>query len=259
MWMLSLISLSWFLSLTLHAQAAPDPIDFQQKIGSAVPQDLEFRDEMGQKIRLGSLVNQGTPVILSLAYFHCKTLCPVVLNGVVKATNDFAPDQVPPFQFVVVSIDPRDNPEEAKDYKAMLLGRSLDVLRAENVHLLTGTQRTINSLAESVGFRYRFDARTGQYQHPSGLTILTGHGRISRYFFGIEYPPDELRRALSSASQDGLGRVIRQIVLACYRYNAETGTYTLAIYRIMRILAVLLLAFGGFMLYRWEHRRLQPK
>jgi protein SCO1/2 len=259
MWMLSLLSLSLLSSLGLYAQTAPDPIDFQQKIGTVIPQDLEFRNEEGQKIRLGSLVNRGVPVILSLAYFHCKTLCPLGLNGVVKSTNDFGSDQLPPFEFVVVSIDPRDNSEEAKGYKKMLVDRSLKALRNENVHLLTGSQREINRLAEAVGFRYRFDSHTGQYQHPSGLMILTSQGSISRYFFGIEYAPEELRTALNSASQNGLGRVIRQIVLACYRYNAETGTYTLAIYRIMRVLAILLLAFGGFMLYRWEHRRLQPK
>ncbi|HET9240135.1 MAG TPA: SCO family protein [Oligoflexus sp.] len=253
------ILMAWTLGFAKAASGAPDPVDFEQKIGTSVPRDLEFRNDEGRKVKLAEFLDQGKPTILSLAYFHCKTLCPLVLDGLVKSSNDMETTSLPPFQVIVVSIDPRDTPEDAAARKKTLLRRASRPLDANSLHILTGSERAIQQLADTVGFRYRFDASTGQYQHPSGLTVLTGDGRISRYFFGIEYQPKELQAALTDASRNGLGRMLRQLVLACYRYNATTGTYTLEIYRIMRVFAVFLLIGGGAMVYLWEHRRLQPK
>jgi protein SCO1/2 len=194
-----------------------------------------------------------------MAYFHCETLCPLVFNGITKATNEFDTQQSQDFEVLIVSIDPRDTAAEAAIRKQTFLARTRLNLRQDQVHFLTGSASSIDALADAVGFRYRFDPRTGQYEHPSGLMILTANGLISRYFFGIEYDAQDLRKALLDASHNSLGQTLRQWVLACYRFNSETGAYTQMIYHIMRVLAVVLLVGGGFMLYRWEQRRLQAK
>lgn len=244
---------------TAFAQERLALVNFEQHIGAPVPRSTVFRDDQGTKVALGSYLGRGRPIILSMAYFHCETLCPLVLNGILKATNEFDAAKRPDFEVLVVSIDPRDTPTEAATRKRTFLARTRLDLQPDQVHFLTGSVKSIDELAEALGFRYRFDPQSGQYEHPSGLMILTGSGLISRYFFGIEYDAQDLDQALKNASRNSLGQTLKQWVLACYRFNSNTGVYTEAIYWTMRALAVVLLVGGGLMLYRWEQRRVQAK
>ena len=70
-----------------------------------------------------------------------------------------------------------------------------------------------------------------QYAHPSGIIVATPDGRLSRYFYGIEYGPRDLRLALIDAADGKIGSVVDQLLLACFHYDPKSGKYSLAIMR----------------------------
>src|SRR5205085_5360913 len=82
---------------------------FDQKPGSYVPLDLSFRNEAGNRVRLGDLID-AKPTILVLAYYRCPQLCTLVLNGLFDGLREvgFGPKE---FNVITVSFDPREPPE----------------------------------------------------------------------------------------------------------------------------------------------------
>jgi protein SCO1/2 len=229
----------------------PDPIQavgFDQNLGAQVPLDLAFRDEAGQPVRLGDFLG-SKPVILLFAYYECPMLCTLVLNDLTETLQAMNFDVGDQFAVVTVSMDPRETPALAIAKKAAYLRAYGRPGAAEGWHFLTGDEPEIKSLAETVGFRYAYDARLDQYAHPTGIMILTPQGQISRYFFGLDYPANDVRLGLIEASERKIGSPVDQFFLLCYAYDPATGRYSLAITKALRLAgAATALGLGGFVL-----------
>ena len=205
-----------------HSSAVKELVSFDQRLDAQVPADLTFQDEAGQQVALGRYFGER-PVILALSYFECDTLCPLVRNGLVEALRPLAFTVGDEFEVVLVSVDPDETAATAAAVKAESVesyGRAGSV---DGWHFLTGDHDTIDALAEVIGFRYAYDADLDVYAHPSGLVVLTPEGRVARYFFGIEYAPQELRLGLVEAAQYRIGSVVDQLLLMCYQYDPTTG------------------------------------
>ena len=231
-------------------------IGLDQKLNTQVPLDLMFRDEQGKPVRLGEFF--GTrPVILTLAYFECPMLCTQVLNGVASAIGVLNFSVGREFDIVTVSFDPSDTPEKARAKKAAYIERYKRDGAAQGWHFLTGNQREISALTRAVGFRYAFNAEVAQFAHPSGIMVVTPDGRLSHYFYGIEYGPRDLRLALIDAADRRIGSPADQLLLACFHYDPKSGRYSLAIMRLVR--AAGLATIGGIgamiLLLRRRERR----
>src|SRR5438874_1743974 len=165
-----------------------DKVGFDQRLNEQVPLDLVLRDEAGAPARLGGYF--GTkPVVLVLAYYQCPNLCTLVLTQLVETLRGLSFEPGKQFEIVTVSIDARETPALATAKKAKYLERYGRPGAATGWHFLTGEQGAIQRLAGSIGFRYAYDARLNQYAHPTGIVVLTPQGKISRYFYGIEYSP----------------------------------------------------------------------
>ncbi|HYY57861.1 MAG TPA: hypothetical protein VE842_11055, partial [Pyrinomonadaceae bacterium] len=93
-------------------------------------------------------------------------------------------------------------------------------------HFLTGDEANIKRLTEAVGFRYGYDAQTNQFAHASGIMLLTPAGKISHYFYGVEYGPRDVRLGLVEASAGRIGSPVDQLLLYCYHYDPSTGKYS---------------------------------
>ncbi len=217
-----------------------------QKIGTFVPPDLVFNDENGIPVRLGSFFGQR-PMVLVLVYYRCPMLCTLVLNDLVR-TMRLMPENVgKDYDVLTVSFDPRDTPELARMKKKNYL---LEYGRHDaggGWHFLTGTQASITALTRAVGFRYVWDPQLKVFVHASGIMVLTPKGEISRYFFGVNYKPDDLRLALTEASGGHTGSIVDSILLYCCYYNPVTGKYNVAISRFLKAGgAVLLLGVCAF-------------
>jgi protein SCO1/2 len=223
-------------------------VGIDQHLNQQLPLDLHFRDEAGRDVRLGDYFGKR-PVILSLVYYRCPMLCGEVLNGLTSSLNvvNFRLGQ--DYDVVTVSIDPRETPNVAAGMKTVYLHRyNRHTLEAEQGwHFLTGKPDEIQDLTKAVGFRYVYDPRIDQYAHASGIQIVTPDGRLSQYYYGIEYSPKDLRLGLIEASRNHIGTVVDQLILYCYHYDPSTGHYGAIVMRVLRLAGIAtVLLVGGF-------------
>jgi len=221
-------------------------IGFDQKLGDTLPLDLAFKDESGNDVKLRDYFGDK-PVVLSLVYYKCPMLCTISLNGLAGALEvlSFVPGQE--FNVLTVSFDPHEGPVLAAAKKKAYMARYKRSDAEKGWHFLTGSREATEALTKAVGFRYAWDERSKQYAHPTGVVTLTPEGKIAHYLFGIEYAPKDLRLSLVEASQGRIGSAVDQVLLYCYHYDPQTGTYGAAVMRILRVSAALtLFALVGF-------------
>ncbi len=232
-------------------------VGIEQRLSERVPLDPILQDEAGRAVRLGDYF-RGKPVILVLAYYNCPMLCTQVLNGLLSSLRVLSFDIGREFDVVTLSFDPRDRPADAAAKKKPYLEQYGRPGAAAGWHFLTGSAGSIERVAQAVGFRYRWDGELGQFAHASGIFVLTPEGRLSRYFYGIEYAPRDLRLALVEASSNRIGTPVDQILLYCYHYDPKLAKYSAAILNIVRLggvaTVVLLSTFLAFM-WRRDRRR----
>lgn len=208
-------------------------IGVDQKLNSQLPLDLTFRDESGRTVRLGDYF-KGKPVILTLNYYSCPNLCPLVLDGLVNSLQDVSFNIGKDFEVVTVSINPAETPELAAKTKKLFVSRYGRPGADTGWHFLTGTEPNIKQLAGAVGIRYAYDPEQKQYAHPGVVTVATAAGRVSKYYYGISYSPRDLRLGLVEASAGKIGTPIDKAVLFCFRYDPSTGKYTPFIENLVR-------------------------
>jgi protein SCO1/2 len=255
-------SLLCIAALLLHGVAAAQTgrpallrdVGLDQKLNEKIPLDLSFRDETGQQVRLRDYFVQR-PVILTLVYYECPMLCTQVLNGLVRSLQDVSLTAGREFSIVTVSINPRETAQLAAAKKRLYTGIYGRPPAGEGWHFLTGEEQAIQQLARAVGFRYAYDAESGQYAHASGIMVLNPEGRLSRYLYGIQYPSRDLRLSLVEASAGRVGSPVDQILLFCYHYDPAVGKYGLVIMNVMRAAGLItILAIAGLVwaLFRRE-------
>ncbi|MBV8780995.1 MAG: SCO family protein, partial [Phycisphaerae bacterium] len=205
--------------------AALENIGIDQKLNAQVPADLVFHDETGKDVKLGDYYGKR-PFILVLVYFDCPQLCTVVLNDLLRSLNAMQAMSIGhQFDVLTVSFDPHETSALAAEKKKSYLRSYGRDGAAAGWHFLTGSQESITKLADTVGFRYTWDPQYKQFIHASGLMILTPNGRVSRYFYGIDYDPMDLRLALDEAAGDKIGSAVEQVLLYCFHYDPKTGKY----------------------------------
>jgi protein SCO1 len=246
-------------NIGVHPELLKD-VRFDQELDHKIPLDLIFRDEDGRTVELGQYFGQK-PVILTLVYYTCPLLCTEVLNGLERSLKNIPPSIGKDFNVVTVSIDPSDTAAVAGAKQEMYTGLYGRAGAAQGWHFLTGAEPEIKQLADAVGFHYAYDSDSKQFAHPAGIMILTPDGRLSRYFYGVEYSERDLRLGLLAASQGKIGSPIDKALAYCYHYDPHTGKYGLLIARVMQIAGGLTVLVGGillFLLFRGEHYELSP-
>lgn len=250
---------------TLQAQAVPSDtgipaatmpaplqgVDFRPELNASIPLDLPFRDETGREVKLGDYFGQK-PVVLAFVYFDCPMLCDQVQQGVVGSLRMLSFNPGRDYEVVFVSFDDRDTPEKAARKKATVLSHFRRPETANGWHFLTGSRESIEAATRAANFHYRFDAKNDYFAHASGIMLLTSAGRISRYFYGVEYPGRDLRLGLVDASAGKIGSPIDHVLLFCYHYDPSTATYSASILKIMRLVAALtvLSLVGAILIFR---------
>jgi protein SCO1/2 len=217
-------------------------VGIDQNLNAQLPLDLTFRDELGRTVPLSTYFRSGKPVLLAPVYYRCPMLCTQILNGLASSLKavSFNPGQE--FEVVAFSFDPKDTVELAAAKKETYLHRYDRPNTANGWHFLTGDAPNIKALMDAVGFHYKYDPATDQYAHASGVMIVTPDGRLSKYFYGVEYAPRDIRLGLVEASLNKIGTPVDQILLFCYHYDPSTGKYGAVAVNTMRIAA------GGFVL-----------
>ena len=227
-------------------------VGIEQHLDAQVPADLIFRDETGKTVKLGDYFGHK-PLILNLVYYNCTMLCGEALAGLSSAMRLIKFDVGNEFDVITVSFDPRETPEMATAKKIDYVKRYGRASAAAGWHFLTGQPDSINALTKAVGFQYQYDEKSNQYAHATAIMVLTPEGRISRYFYGVDFPPKDLRMGLVEASQGKIGNAVDAVLLYCYHYNPETGKYGALVGNILRLAAgATILLLGGLIFILWR-------
>ena len=226
----------------------PKDIGFDPHFGATVARDVQLVAEDGSPHTLGDYLDGRRPVILVLAYYECPMLCTMVLNGAVNALKrvDLRPGD--DFEVLVVSIDPADTPERAAAKKASYVGHYDRPGAERGLHFMTGREEEVRRLAAAVGFKYVYDPIGKQFAHPAGLLVLTGDGTISRYLYGVDFPPRDMRLALVEAAQGSIGTPADRLLLLCFHYDPAQGKYGAIALTAVRIGGVVTMIAIGLLL-----------
>lgn len=234
-------------------------VGFDQKLGAQLPLDRHFRDDSGRDVTLGEFFGRR-PVILVPVYYRCPLLCNQTLNALTCSLKPLSLDAGEDFDVLAISIDPEETPELASKKKANYLERYGRPGTESGWHFLTGEPPSIDAVAEAIGFRYTYNPRTKLYTHAAGIVVATPDGRVSRYYFGIDYPARDLQAELKRAESGKIGSAISGLLLLCYNYDAATGKYTLSIVRLTRVLGIAtVLTLGSFLFVMFRRDRVRRR
>ena len=221
-------------------------VSFEQRLNEQLPLDLPFKDEDGRAVKLGDYFGRK-PVVLTFVYYECPMLCTEVLNGLESSLRVLNETVGREFDVVTVSFDPKETPVLAAGKKRAYLERYKRPEAAQGWHFLTGEQASIDALTKAAGFNFVWDEDSHQFAHPSGIVVTTPAGKVSRYFFGIDYSPRDVKFALIESSNEKIGTLADKLLLYCYHYDPTKGNYGFVAMRAVRVGgAVTLLALVGF-------------
>ncbi len=250
---------------TLHAQTIPgnvgptaatmpaalQNVGFEPPLNGQMPLDLAFRDEAGRNVQLREYFGQK-PVVLAFVYYGCPMLCDQVEQGVVGVLRMLSFNPGRDYEVVFVSFDSRETPQMAAEKKKKALARFRRPETDSGWHFLTGSQESIDAATKAANFRFSFDAKSSLFAHASGVMVLTSDGRISRYFYGVEYPGRDMRLGLVDASAGRIGTPIDHVLLYCYHYDPSSARYSASILKIIRLGGVLtiLCIIAGILIFR---------
>ena len=253
------------LSVAACAQTIPDNVGksssglpaqlvnvgFEPPLNAQLPLDTHFRDESGRDVQLRDYFH-GKPVLLALVYYGCPMLCNQVEMGVVGSLKMLSFNAARDYEVIFVSFDPRETPQMAAQKKTAALSRYGRPETASGWHVLTGKEDAIHALATAANFRYSFDEKHNLFAHASGIMLITPDGRISRYFYGVEYPSRDVRLGLVDASAGKIGTPIDHLLLFCFQYNPETARYSATVLKIVRLGGILTIfsIVAGILIFR---------
>src|SRR5467141_3265141 len=226
-------------------------VGFEPQLNAQLPLDVNLRGESGRDVQLREYFGR-TPVVLALVYYGCPMLCNQVEMGVVGSLKMLSFNPARDYEVLFISFDPRETPDMAAKKKAAALSRFGRPETGAGWHFLTGKEEAIRAVATAANFRYSFDAKHNLFAHASGIMLLTPDGRISRYFYGVEYPSRDVRLGLVDASAGKIGTPIDHLLLFCFEYNPESARYSATILKIIRLggLVTILTIVAGILIFR---------
>jgi protein SCO1/2 len=226
-------------------------VGFEPQLNAHLPLDLAFRDESGRNVQLREYFTQK-PVLLALVYYGCPMLCNQTEQGVVGALRMLSFNPGRDYEVVFVSFDPRETPDMAAQKKESAMTHFRRPETTAGWHFLTGSKDSIDALTKGANFRYSFDEKSNLFAHAAGIMLLTPDGRISRYFYGVEYPARDIRLGLVDASAGKIGTPIDRALLFCYQYDPTSARYSASILKIIRLGGVftILALVAGMLIFR---------
>ena len=228
-------------------------VTFRPELNAQMPLETAFTDESGKRVQLGEYFHQQKPVLLAFVYYGCPMLCTQLEQGVVGSLRMLSFDPGRDYEIVFVSFDDRDTQQMAAAKKKTSLDHFRRPETAAGWHFLTGSKESIASISNAANFRFNYDSKNNLFAHASGIMLLTPDGRISRYFYGVEFPGRDLRLGLVDASQGKIGTPVDKMLLFCFQYDPSTARYSATILSIMRLMAVA--TVGGLLLMILIFRR----
>ena len=213
-------------------------VGVDEHLNTQLPLDLQLIDENAQFIKLGDVFHPNRPVLMQLGYLGCPMLCDAISRSLIQSAKKTDLTIGKDFDFVFISIDPTDSADLAREKKNSYVLECDQPGSGGGIHILVARPKQIEEIAAAVGFRYQ-PAANGQFAHPAVAMIVTPDGKLSRYIYGVTFPPQTLRLSLVEASQGKIGTSMDQILLICLHWDPTAGKYSMAAMNLMRLGGVL--------------------
>jgi len=213
-------------------------VTFRPELNAQMPLETAFTDESGNSVQLAQYFHQQKPVLVAFVYYGCPMLCTQLEQGVVGSLRMLSFNPGRDYDVIFVSFDDRDTAQMAAAKKKTSLDHFRRPETAAGWHFLTGSKESIASITNAANFHFNYDTKNNLFAHASGIMLLTPDGRISRYFYGVEFPGRDLRLGLVDASQGKIGTPVDKMLLFCFQYDPFTARYSATILSIMRLMAV---------------------
>jgi protein SCO1/2 len=242
-------------------------VTIEQRHGEKVRADVAFRDQDNRPVTIAEFLDKGRPIILTFNYSNCPMLCHLQLNGLVDGLKELAWTPGQEFEIVSVIMDPLETPARAKSTQQRYVNRYGRSGAAAGWHFLTGSEGNIRAVADSVGYKYRYEPNRREYLHSAALVLLTPDGRVARYHLGdgnngSVYGAQSLRLALTEAAAGEIGgpmdrALFNDLLMWCFHYDEKAGRYSLAAMRLVQaggFVTLLIVAGGLALLWRREFR-----
>ena len=243
-------------AVNAHVEQSKDlsGIGIDEKLGQRIPLDLTFRDETGKPVALRQLI--PTPTILALVYYHCPNVCSLLLQNLADVLNRLPAEPDKEYRVISVSFDEKEKPELALQRKKIYLNMIQKPFPEDTWRFLTGDRENIRKLTEALGFHFK---RIGEdFEHPVSVIILAPDGKITRYMYGTDFLPFDLKMALIEASQGKIGPAISKVARFCFSYDPKANKLVFNTLKVTGTVT-LLLAFSFVVLLLFRGRKHHPK
>ena len=255
---LLLTLLSIVFSVETIADTHLNTIDITNKLGQKVSGDIQIITDKNELISLDDILNQGTPVVLVMAYYECPMLCSLVLNGLSKALSESSLNPGDDYTLLTVSIDPNEGPLLSKEKKSNYISNYFDKNSSNDFWTFsTTTQDNIDQLTKELGFIYSYDEKIDQFAHSAIVYILTEEGIISKQIFGINPTSNDIKLSILSAQKHTVSSIFDKILLYCYKYDPKRGNYTMLASNVMKVAGVsTIFIMGAFLSFFWIREKI---
>jgi protein SCO1/2 len=237
-------------------------VDIQEKLEAALPRSLTFKEDGERTVVLGDFVDGTVPVILTFNYSSCPMLCSLQLNALVESLKQVDKKLGTDFRIVTIILDPDEKASRTKETKSRYMQEYGQLQGAAAWHFLTGSREQIRKAADAVGISYGYNEKRDEYVHPAALVMLTPQGKVARYLYGVEYHPRTVELSLVEVAQGKIGSPFEKLLLFCFHYDEQEGSYAPVAMNIMRISAGLgTVVLGGVLMSFWlaENRKRKLK
>lgn len=227
-----------------------------EHLGAKIPLDLVFQDQHTEKRKLSEFFDGKRPVVLAMVYYRCPVVCPTTINKLAQRLNELDLNLGDNFQALVVSFDPTEGPNDSMKWHAVSTsgyarkGVSDELVDKSWTFLTSSDPQTSRALADALGFTYKYMPEANEYSHSTVIFVLTPEGKISRYLYGLEFPPKQLKLSLVEASGGRVGSTFDRIIMFCFHWDPNTGKYTLAVVRLMRLCGLISITAVSVLLVR---------
>jgi protein SCO1/2 len=238
---------------------ALEDVRVDEKLGAPVPLDTAFTDWRGRPFTLRQAFDGKKPVVLALVYYDCPMLCGLILSGLSTAMRQNGLELGKDYQAVTLSFDPAERPGLAAERRRGYLQSMGRADHGEEWPFLTGTAAASRAVSDAVGFYYKQDPVSGEWAHQAAIFVLTPDGKVSRYLYGIEYPPKDFRLSLVEAAGGKVGTSFDRLLLTCYRYDPSSRKYLPYAFGIVRAGGLLTLLALSALIGRLFWRERHPK
>ncbi len=210
-------------------------VGIDEKLGQNIDLSLMVTDDAGKKVPLSSFFRPHQPVLISPMYFSCPGLCSFHFNGVIDTLKKIDWNPGDKFQVVAFSFDAKENQELAAKKKSNYMKLYGRAGTEDGFHFTTAEQPTIDKFMSSIGFRYKWNEKAGEWSHVSAAIMISPEGKIMRYLHGIEFNPQDMKFALNETSNGKVGNIVDTVMLYCFKFDQHKSKYGLQVFRVVQI------------------------